>query len=301
MVRLWAMTQLAPTVDAALCSAAVPVADTSGWRAELDLGFAVRSGKTVLATRRHVGPLVVQRPFYPEDGVCHVYLLHPPGGIVGGDTLLCRIGLEAGAHAVLTTPAATKFYRSSGLVAEQRQEIRIDQATCEWLPQESIYFASARARVGTRVELDADSRFIGWDIACFGRPACEEVFEQGEVYQSFELWREGVPLFLDRLHVEGADVRMMQAPWGLGGGAVLGTLLAFPASVEDLDVARAVVEQLETEGEALTGVSLVDGVLVARSVAPRAGQIRALFIAIWQGLRPRVLQRPAVAPRVWAT
>src|SRR5262245_44590058 len=96
----------------------------SGWRAELDLEFAARDGKTVLARRRHLGPLVVQRPFHPEGGVCHLYLIHPPGGIVGGDHLSCRIAVAPAAQALLTTPAATKFYRSAGATAVQQQEIR---------------------------------------------------------------------------------------------------------------------------------------------------------------------------------
>jgi len=274
---------------------------STGWRAELELGFIARDGVTVLARRRHVGPLVVQRPFYPEAGVCHVYLLHPPGGIVGGDTLLCRISVGAGAHALLTTPAATKFYRSAGPVAEQRQTIRIDRATCEWLPQETLYFANARARVGTRVDLNPGSRFLGWDIACFGRPASGDLFAQGEVYQSFELWRDGLPLFMDRLRIDGADAQMMRAPWGLGGHPVISTLLACPATMEDLEAARAATAPLATESETLTGFSLVDGVLVARCLASRGDKVRAVLLRLWEILRPRALQRPAVVPRVWAT
>ena len=272
----------------------------TGWRAELDLEFIERCGVTVLARRRHIGPLVVQRPFYPEAGVCHVYLLHPPGGIVGGDSLLCRVAVEAGAHAVLTTPAATKFYRSAGALAEQRHGIRIAQATCEWLPQETIYFANARARVGTRVDLDAGSRFLGWDIACFGRPASGDLFTQGEVHQSFELWRDGVPQFIDRLQVDGADSRMMQAPWGLGGHEAISTLLACPATTEDLEAVRAATAPLATEVAALTGFSLVDGVLVARCLASRGDRVRSVLLRIWEVLRPRVLQprcrQPPAAP-----
>src|SRR5262245_10241542 len=95
----------------------------AGWEASLDLKFAARGARTVLARRASVGPLVVQRPFYPEGGVAHVYLVHPPGGVVGGDQLRLSVLAEEGAHALLTTPAATKFYRSDGRVARQRQEI----------------------------------------------------------------------------------------------------------------------------------------------------------------------------------
>jgi urease accessory protein len=244
---------------------------------------------------------VVQRPFYPEGDVCHVYVLHPPGGIVGGDVLMCRISVEPGAHAVVTTPAATKFYRSESRVAQQRHAIRLVRGTGEWLPQEGIYFPNARARVGTRIDLDGESRFIGWDMACFGRPANGQTLQLGEVYQAFELWRDDQPLYVDRLHVQGSADDVMQGAWGLQGNAVVATLLAYPARPEDREEARAVVAQWDVEGATRTGVSLVDGVLVVRSLAPRTDWVKDMFVALWQALRPRILGRPAAVPRIWAT
>jgi urease accessory protein len=295
------MTRAPPSIDikpAALCS---KQASGSGWTAELDLGFRLQDGRTVLARRMHKGPLMVQRPFYPEGEVCHVYVLHPPGGIVGGDVLSCRIDVGAGAHALVTTPAATKFYRSDGPVAEQRQSIRLVRGTCEWLPQEAIYFPNARARVATRIDLDQESRFIGWDMACLGRPANDETLRQGEVYQAFELWCDDQPLFVDRLHVEGSNPDVMRGAWGLHGHAVVATLLAYPVQGKDADLARAVLAERMTGGTTLTALSLVDGVLVVRSLATRADWIREHFVALWQALRPGVLGRVAVAPRIWAT
>ncbi len=97
----------------------------SGWRARLELGFAPRPGRTALVHRRQRGPLAVQRPFYPEDDVCHLYLLHPPGGVVGGDSLHIQADAGAGAHALVTTPGATKFYLSAGASAQQVQILRV--------------------------------------------------------------------------------------------------------------------------------------------------------------------------------
>src|ERR1700754_4346657 len=118
----------------------------SGWRAQLDLTFARAAGRTRIIARQHHGPLLVQRPFYPEGEVCHAYIVHPPGGVVGGDELQLRVETRDGAHALLTTPAAAKFYRSDGRTARQEQILRADGTTLEWLPQESIFYPQARVR-----------------------------------------------------------------------------------------------------------------------------------------------------------
>lgn len=294
MLLLPTMTHRPPAVRLDL----PPASCSRDWHAELHLRFTAHGKRTILASRSHVGPLVVQRPFYPEGDACHVYLLHPPGGIVGGDSLFCRIEVEPGAHAVVTTPAATKFYRSAGRVARQSQEIVLTGATCEWLPQETIYFANARARVRTRVQLDANAAFIGWDIGCFGRPASGEVFGQGEVFQAFELWQGDTPLFVDRLRVEGQEP-MMQARWGLGGYVVLGTLLAFRADADDLAAVRSALEH--AEGADRVSTTLVDGVLAARCFGRQGEHVRQTLTLVWSVLRPRLLGRPAVRPRIWAT
>src|SRR5690606_30424398 len=112
-----------------------------GWRAELALRFELRGPRTVLAGRRHYGPLRVQRPFYPEGAPCHTYVLHPPGGVVGGDRLHMDIRLEPGSHALLTMPGATKFYRSAGATSLLQQHFHVgEDAVLEWLPQDNILF-----------------------------------------------------------------------------------------------------------------------------------------------------------------
>ena len=281
----------------------------AGWEATLDLEFAVRGSRTYLSRRASVGPLVVQRPFYPEGDVAHVYLVHPPGGVVGGDQLRLNVLVKDGAHALITTPAATKFYRSDGRVARQRQEIVADAASVEWLPQETIVFPDARAQIATRVKLSERSRFVGWEIACYGRPASGLVFGAGRVSQDFELWVNDTPLLLDHLRLDGtAD--SMRAPFGLAGQPVLGTLLAYPATDALLSAARDASAGTDVDARARAPASgspvaaactLVDGALVCRAVGAHADMVRALFIAIWQRVRPGIMGRPAVAPRIWAT
>ena len=271
----------------------------AGWLASLDLEFAPGGARTVLARRSHVGPLVVQRPFYPEGDVCHVYLVHPPGGVVGGDTLELRAQVRDDAHALITTPAATKFYRSEGRIARQLQDIALGAATFEWLPQETILFPDAYANIATRVRLSERSKFIGWEIVCYGRPASGLKYASGRAHQDFELWLNDVPLVLDHLRLNGASASM-QAPFGLAGHTVLGTMFAYPADDALLELARS-VSLAATDGGARLACTKVDGVLVCRAVGSQADAVRRALTSIWSLIRPYITGRPATPPRIWST
>lgn len=301
---------LSPVVGAA--SAPRP-GQSSGWLASLDLEFALNGGsRTVLARRSHVGPLVVQRPFYPEGDVCHVYLVHPPGGVVGGDTLELRAQVRDGAHALITTPAATKFYRSERRLARQVQDIALDAATFEWLPQETILFPDAHASIATRVRLSERSKFIGWEIVCYGRPASGLKYSSGRAHQDFELWLNDTPLVLDHLRLDGAS-DSMQARFGLAGHTVLGTMFAYPADDALLELARSVLltancapaaDSASVAGSApLAHIACtkVDGVLVCRAVGSQADAVRRALTSIWSVIRPRIAGRAATPPRIWST
>src|ERR1700759_1196751 len=89
-----------------------------------------RAGPAPGGTRadfRHDGPLRVLKSLFPEGPqVCHTVIVHPPGGIVGGDTLDVSLTLGGGAHALVTTPGATRFYRSGGARALQAIHARVD-------------------------------------------------------------------------------------------------------------------------------------------------------------------------------
>lgn len=268
----------------------------SSWHARLELGFRTSGNRTVLAHRRHVGPLVVQRPFYPEGGTCHVYLLHPPGGIVGGDQLELQVDAAPGSHALITTPAATKFYRAGPHPsAVLQQNLTVRDAVLEWLPQETIVFDGAKVKASTRVDLTGQSSFIGWEILCLGRPAVQEKFALGNVHQDFLLYRDGKPLLLDRLRLTG-DSPALAARWGLAESQAMGTLLMHPGSGADIAALRAVQAD-----DVKFAVTLVGGVLHCRALSAQAEAIRRLFNELWLQLRSNLLGRMASAPRIWAT
>lgn len=290
---------------------AAAVRNAPGWQAELRLRFnrdaagPLRQGRTRLVERHHRGPLIVQRPFYPEGDPCHVYLVHPPGGVVGGDALRIDATVDPGAHALITTPAATKFYRCDGRVSTQTQELHAQGATLEWLPQENIFYRGADVSTATRIQIDANSRVVGWEINCLGLPARGEHFDAGALRLDLELWKSpaaaqlhapvNLPIFMDRMRLSG-DSAARRAAWGLAGQEAIGTLLATPATQEQVESVRELIVAHD-----YAAVSLVDGVLVLRALAPQAEAVRRLFIAAWQRLRPGIVGRPAVLPRIWST
>ncbi len=267
-----------------------------GWRASLHLGFRQSPGKTVLAERFREGPLAVQRALYPEGGLCHVYLLHPPGGVAGGDLLDIKARVAPDASALVTTPGATKFYRSIGPVACQQQSLKIDGGTLEWLPQENILFPGAQVELTTCVELTGDAGFIGWEINCLGRPAVGERFAAGRAVFRFSLLRDGRPLLHERLVIDGAAD--LSAPAGLRGQPVFGTLYATSADSALLESARAAVPP---ENRLELGITLVDGLFIARYLGNSTERARQIFTRLWEILRPPVLSRPACTPRIWNT
>jgi len=265
----------------------------TGWYADLALRFARRGTRTALVERRHLGPLTIQRPFYPEsDGACHAYILHPPAGIVGGDDVNVTVAVDAEAHALVTTPAATRWYFSRGREARARQSGTVASgATLEWLPQETLLFDGAHARLLTRIDLWGDARFCGWEILGFGRPACGESFRSGRIDFRFEISRDGTSRVLERLHGVGGVA-------GLHGYASCAMLVATPANAQSLEHVRAALR--ESSG-VLCAATLIKDVLIVRGLAPECEPLKIAFAEVWTVLRPLVLGRSAVPPRIWRT
>lgn len=269
------------------------------WRAELALEFERRLDRTVLAKRRHEGPLVVQKPLYPEGGaVCHAILVHPPGGIAAGDELEVDARAGAGAHVLLTTPGAGKWYRSTGAWARQHTRIEAAGAACvEWLPQETIVFDAARADISLDVHLGADSVFIGWDILCFGRTGAGERYENGACRLHSRIERAGKVIWFERALVQAGDA-FFRSPAGLWGHSVCGTMVAAGSGVDRLlvDACRA-----ERTSAGRAAVTQVPGVLAVRYLGDSSGDARRYFERVWQHVRPALAGRAAQAPRIWKT
>lgn len=270
---------------------------SKGWSARLQLEFALRQERTVLARNRHSGPLVVQRPLYPEDGVCHTCILHPPGGVVGGDRLQIDILAEKETATLITTPGATKFYRSDGRKAIQKQHLVVGKgAILEWFPQDTILFPGANVEISTRIDLAPDAHFMGWEILCLGMPVNDQRFSSGKLGTSLLIHRHNIPLLIDRLRVgNAADLNRCS---GLRGFPVNATFVATACTAKMLPTLRSLVPP---EKEALYGVTLLDDLLVARYLGHSTFAAQDLFVQLWKGLRPELIGKEACPPRIWAT
>ncbi len=272
-----------------------------GWRAELHLGCEQRVGprgpRTLLTHKHQLGPLTLQRAFHPEGAPCHLYPLHPPGGVVGGDELELRLDIAADAHALVTTPGAARFYRSAGPHAEQTQALSVASgAALEWLPQPTILFRGAQARMRTAVSLAPGARFIGWDILSLGRPASGERFCPGALDALWTLRRDAHPLLLERLRIDNCTD--LDRPSGLRAQPVLGTFVAGGLPAGRLDAVRVAVSEVCS---GLYGVTLLDDLLVVRALGGSTETVWALFCELWGLVRPAVMACAACPPRIWRT
>jgi urease accessory protein len=270
------------------------------WHARLALEYERRGERTALAARRHDGPLVVQKPLYPEgDAVCHSIIVHPPAGIVGGDQLEIDVRAGAGAHALLTTPGAGKWYRSAGAWAQQHNQFAVHEAAClEWLPQETIMFNGALARLTTEVKLDAGARYIGWEVLCLGRGNAQgERFERGQCHSSIAVIRGGRPLWIERGAIEAGGLLMRSAA-GLNDRTVCGTMIAAADNEDEIDLNACRALTAKT-GD--TAVTRLPGMLIARYLGDSSEAAKQYFVSLWATVRPVVAGRAAVVPRIWNT
>ncbi|MBJ7313896.1 urease accessory protein UreD [Rugamonas sp. CCM 8940] len=275
-------------------------ASPGAWRASLALRFADDGGTTRLVDNRHLGPLRVQKALYPEGGaVCHAIVVHPPGGVVGGDQLAIRAEVGAQAHALLTTPGAAKWYKANG--KRSRQDVRLlvgAAASLEWLPQETIFFDHADVALEQHVALAADASYIGGEILCMGRRASGEAFGAGRISQRSQIRRGGKLIWWEQGVLLGGR---LDSPLGMRGASVCATLIAagkpLPAALlgelrDDLGALAGAVN---------VGVSQAKGVLVARHLGDDSELARHIMLAVWRRLRPHLLERVAVVPRIWHT
>lgn len=275
------------------------------WHGRLALDYDRDDRGGTRARSRHHGPMRVLASLYPEGpAVCHHVLIHPPGGLVGGDVLELELALAGGSHAVITTPGATRFYRSAGNTALQQVQARLAPgARLEWLPQETICHAATRAENRLRFTLDGDAEMIGWDLLALGLPASGEAFDRGHVHQQIEL--PGV--WLERARIDGQDHRLLDSPLGWAGRRVLATLWfsrgePLPAALRAslLDAARSITDG-DSLGPTAACTSPHERCVVLRALAARVEPAMALLARVRAAWRRTAWSLDPHPPRIWRT
>ena len=269
------------------------------WQARLALRFAREGAVSRLVGNAHYGPLRVQKSLHPEgDAVCHAIVVHPPGGVVGGDQLAIKVDVGHGAHALLTTPGAGKWYRANGRTS--RQELRLHvgaDAALEWLPQETIFYDRAEVALEQEISLAAGATYLGCDILCMGRRASGESFARGRIRQRTSIRRGGRLIWWEQGALQGGQ---LDSPFALHGHSVCATLIAAGTLIP-----AALVEQVRAEaqeqGWPAFGVSQTKEVFTARHLGDDSEAARRIMLAVWRRLRPHLLGREAVTPRIWQT
>lgn len=274
-----------------------------GWQAKLTLDYSVEAQRCV-ARHVHEGPLRVLKALYPEgDRVCHHVLVHPPAGLVGGDELQINLHLQSGAHALITTPGATRFYGSDGLTAKQQVQAHVAQdATLEWLPLEALAYNRCQAHNQAVFHLAHGSRLIAWDVTALGLPHANQPFVQGQFQQHLEI----AGTWLERGLIDAKDQRLLHSPLGLNGHTCVSTLvfaqghaMADPLREQVVAMARELCESHPLRWQ--SGVTSPDArVVVVRVLSAQVENAMALLRSIWLQWRQHAWQLPAVMPRIWA-
>lgn len=264
----------------------------AGWQATLSLNFAIHHNKTVITDRYQNGPLTVQRPFYPEDDCCHVYLLHPPGGIVGGDSLQISLNLAENSHVLITMPGATKFYRTMSKKAILHHTLTVNSgAILEWLPPGNIIFDAARAYIAGHYQLAKGAKLFGWESLQLGRSLADAPFIQGMVDNLLIIQIPHHNGLYERLRLSGNQLAI------LNHFCISATCFAYPASIDMLSAARQVLEHFSIP----SGATLVDEMLVIRLLDNDNQQIQSILYQLWAVIRPLLIGLKPCPPRIWHT
>ena len=279
------------------------------WHASLALDYRLESGRSV-ARHEHKGPLRILQSLYPEgDGICHNVLVHPPGGLVGGDTLDMQVTVGAGAHGLVTTPGATRFYRSEAGLATQQVHAHVhDVARLEWLPLEALAYSGCDALNLARFTLAPTAELMAWDITALGLPLASQPFEQdprSTFRQHLEITGERDPIWLERGTIAAHDQRLLDSPLGLAGQRCMATLvfasgqtIASERAQAALDTARAALEDSPLRQQA-GATQPHPQVIVLRVLAPVVEPAMQLLRPVWAAWRQTLWGLPGNVPRLW--
>lgn len=274
------------------------------WQARLSLNYRKQGPRTTLQ-HEHEGPLRIFKSLYPEgDAICHNVIVHPPGGVVGGDRLDISVQGQAGTHALVSTPGATRFYDGDGRTGTQQVTINLEAgARLEWLPLETIAYPGCMAENRIRFQLAEDAQLLAWDVVALGLPAAGSPFTHGRFDQRIE-W-PGV--WLEQARLDGQDRRLLDSNVGLGGRRAMaslwfacGTALATAEQNRLIEAVRLSLPAGPQDGNlALAATWSHPRLLVVRGLADTVEPLMGGLQAVWAAVRLQAWNLKAPPPRIW--
>lgn len=278
------------------------------WHANLALAIEQRAAGARLVKCKRNGPLHVQKAFYPEGSdLAHLYILHPPGGLVSGDSLSINAKVGINSAALITTPGAGRIYqsRSSAMPQVQHNKLNVaERASLEWFPMETLFYSGSNGLSNTHIDIEDGGKFMGWDIASLGLPASNRPFNSGSLRQTIEITYNGEPSWIERWRFDANDKDFLNSTSGLNGYTANGVFVVGPYT-EALPI--SLMQQLHSLCQLVTeqehgaaGVTQVNQWLVFRYVGTSTTHAREYFTQAWRQLRPALLNRDACPPRIWA-
>ncbi len=285
-----------------------PLKISKRWDASLHLEFtkAPQTPKTILSRRDHVGPLLIQKSLYPEgDQVCHAVILHPPAGVAGGDHLKIYIGVHPHAKVVITTPGATRWYKSNGLLSSQQTKLSVASGGhLDFLPQENIYFNASNAHNRIHIQLEEESSMIGWDIAQLGRTASGEIWSDAHLRNELQLSINDRFYWVDSSILDSDDLSIKSNP-KLGPYSVIGTMwfCGNQVSEELLEKLRDSLLWSENLKVGATRINLPkkNGLIILRAISSEVEYLKDCFIHMWLRYRLEVSGIAPLPLRLWKT
>jgi len=278
------------------------------WHANLNLEIEQRAAGARLVGCKRNGPLHVQKAFYPEgDDIAHLYILHPPGGLVSGDSLTINARVGSNSAALITTPGAGRIYGSRESARHQIQHNSLQvatQASLEWFPMETLFYSGSNGVSNTCIDVEDGGTFMGWDIASLGLPASDRPFTSGKVRQAIEIRYKGNISWIERWRFDAQDDDMLNSAVGLNGHSANGVFVAGPFAEQ---LPQDLMKRLHTLCQTVShynhgaaGVTQVNHWLAMRYVGTSTTHAREYFTQAWRELRPQLLNRDACPPRIWA-
>jgi urease accessory protein len=272
------------------------------WHAQLSLDYALERERSVVRYK-HEGPIRILQSLYPEgDAVCHNVLVHPPGGFVGGDVMDIHITAARGSHGLITTPGATRYYRTEQGASINAMTARLQEgARLEWLPQEALAYPGCDAINQITLHLAASAELMAWDVTALGLDHAQSPFNTGCFVQHMEI--PGV--WLERGVIDALDQRLMRSPLGLAGQRCLASLIFASGSPLAHQRVQAALESGRTclDDSPLrfsAGVTLAaPQVMVLRVLAPMTEPAVHLLRRVWAIWRESLWGLDARPSRLW--